>query len=248
MNELSLFTGIGGGVLGTKLLGWRTVGYVEINEYCQKIISQRIKDGIFDDAPIFGDIREFIDQGYAAAYQGLVDVITAGFPCQPFSLAGSKRGQHDDRNLWPETIEVVRQVEPRYVFLENVPGLLSFEYFGTILGDLSESGYDARWKTISAAEVGAPHRRDRVWIVAHSHFQPDTEAIETLLSERTWTRSSWNNADCLFGGKKSSVPGVLSESDVCREAHGVPYRIQRLKALGNAQVPAVVRTVWEILG
>ena len=103
MNELSLFTGAGGGLLGTKLLGFRHIGYVEWDNYCQRIIAQRIIDGLLDNAPIFGDIRAFIGDGYAEAYQGMVDIITAGFPCQPFSVAGKRKGADDNRNMWPAT-------------------------------------------------------------------------------------------------------------------------------------------------
>jgi DNA (cytosine-5)-methyltransferase 1 len=92
MNELSLFTGAGGGLLGSKLLGWRTIGYVEKEPYCQKVIVQRIADGLLDAAPVYGDIRRFINDGYAANYQGMVDVVSAGFPCQPFSVAGKREG------------------------------------------------------------------------------------------------------------------------------------------------------------
>ena len=164
MYELSLFTGAGGGLLGTHLLGWTPVGYVEYDDYCQRIIAQRIKDGFLPRAPIFGDVRTFANEGYAASYTGLVDVITAGFPCQPFSTAGKRAGVDDSRNMWPATIDIIRVVRPRFAFLENVPGLLSSGYFGTILGDLAESGYDARWRILSAAEMGAPHRRDRLWL------------------------------------------------------------------------------------
>ena len=117
MNELSLFSGAGGGLLGTKLLGWRSVGYVENNTYCQKILAQRIEDGFLDEAPIFGDIRQFIKSGAVKKYQGFVEVVTAGFPCQPFSVAGKKKGKDDERNLWPETLAVIRAVRPRYALL-----------------------------------------------------------------------------------------------------------------------------------
>jgi len=169
MNYLSLFTGAGGGDLGMQhLLGFRCRGYVEYEPYCQEVIKARIKDGLLDSAPIFGDIRAFNAEGYAGAYQGMVDLITGGFPCQPFSVAGKQLGADDPRNMWPATLEAIRIIRPRYAFLENVPGLLVSGYFHRIIGDLAESGLDARWKVISAAEVGAPHKRDRVWILAHS--------------------------------------------------------------------------------
>jgi site-specific DNA-cytosine methylase len=168
MRELSLFTGSGGGVLGSKILGWRTLGYVEKEKYCQEIIAQRIRDGIFDDAPIFTDIKLFVEQGFADAYRDCVDVVSAGFPCQPFSVAGKRKGADDERNLWPETMECIRRIRPIFAFLENVPGLLSSGYFGRILGDLAESGYDAEWTVLGADEVGANHRRKRLWILAYT--------------------------------------------------------------------------------
>lgn len=231
MNELSLFTGAGGGVLGSLLLGWRTIGYVEWDNYCQQVIRRRIEDGILHNAPIFGDIRAFIGDGYAERYRGMVDVITAGFPCQPFSIAGKRAGEDDPRNMWPATIECIRVVRPRFALLENVPGLLSSGYFGTILGDLAESGYDARWRILSAAELGAPHLRKRVWIVAYAK---GFYAQGLLCGQREG--QSWG------GG------GWPVEPDVGRVAHGVANRVDRLKAIGNGQVPAVVRAAWLLLG
>jgi DNA (cytosine-5)-methyltransferase 1 len=151
------------------LLGFTCIGYIEIEEYCQKVIRQRQEDGFLDRAPIFGDIRAFNDQGYAEQYKGMADLITGGFPCQPFSVAGKRQGEMDGRNMWPATIDTIRIIRPRYIFLENVPGLLVSGYFGTILGDLAESGYDARWKVLSAAEVGARHLRKRLWILAYAN-------------------------------------------------------------------------------
>lgn len=167
MRELSLFTGGGGGVLGGKLLGWKSIGYVEINEFCQKLIAQRIEDGQLERAPIFGDIRGFIQSGAAREYRGFADVVTAGFPCQPFSNAGLQAGEFDPRNMWPQTLEVIRKVGPRFALLENVPGLLTCSYFGTILGDLADCGYNVRWRRLSASELGAPHQRERVWFLAY---------------------------------------------------------------------------------
>jgi len=220
VNELSLFSGGGGGLLGTKLLRWKNIGYVENNDYCQRIITQRIRDGILDEAPIFGDIRAFLSDGYAEAYQGLVDVVTAGFPCQPFSVAGRQAGEDDPCNMWPETWESIRIIRPRYVFLENVPGLLAHKYIQRIFGDLAEGGYCMRWRCLSAAEVGAPHKRNRI------------RGAESMEEEHA-------ASEC--GGWWETEP------DVDRVAHGVASRVDRIEALGNGQVPAVVAAVWGLL-
>ena len=166
MTELSLFTGSGGGLLASALLGWHPIGYVEWTPHCQLTLSQRMLDGLIPTAPIFTDIRLFNSQGYAGAYSGLVDVITGGFPCQPFSVAGKQSGPADVRNMWPATVETIRIVGPRYVFLENVPNLRSGRhgYFGTVLSDLASCGYRVRWRVLSAADVGALHLRKRLWI------------------------------------------------------------------------------------
>ena len=169
MRELSLFSGAGGGLLATKhLLGWTTIGYVEIDEYCQRVIRQRIEDGYLDNAPIFGDINTFISDGSAELYRGITDLITAGFPCQPFSVAGKQAGEDDPRNMWPATRDTIRIIRPRNIFIENVPGLLSHAYIWRILSDITEMGLDSRWGIISAADVGAPHLRKRWWCVAHA--------------------------------------------------------------------------------
>ena len=168
MRELSLFTGAGGGLLGTKLLGWEHIGYVEWNEYCQQVIAARIRDGYLPAAPIFTDVREFVQSGAAEQYRGFADVVSAGFPCQPFSVAGKQAGADDERNMWPATADVIRIVQPQSVLLENVPGLISAGYLGTVIGDLAEMGYVGRWGVIGARDCDAPHKRDRLWIVAHS--------------------------------------------------------------------------------
>lgn len=182
LRSLDLFAGAGGGLLATEhLLGWRSVGYVEMAEYPCKVLEARINDGSLSPAPIYQmHTRDFIDLGYAELYRGVAEVITAGFPCQPFSSAGNRRGADDERNGWPDTLRIIEIVRPRWVFLENVRGLLStmdeaadapFPYFGTILRDLAESGYDANWRVLSAAELGAPHQRDRLWIAAWRNEQ-----------------------------------------------------------------------------
>lgn len=171
MNYLSLFSGVEGGNMAFHYLAeskWRCVGYVEFEEYCQAVLAQRIQDGCLDPAPIFGNIEEFISRGYAEAYQGMVDVVIAGFPCQPFSAAGKRRGKDDSRNMWPATLRIIEIVKPRFAFLENVSGLLSSGYFQDVLRGLSEIGYNAKWQVLSAADCGAPHQRKRIWVLAYA--------------------------------------------------------------------------------
>ncbi|MBI5449360.1 DNA cytosine methyltransferase [Candidatus Gottesmanbacteria bacterium] len=245
MNELSLFTGGLGGVLATHcLMGWRQIGYVEIDKYCQKIIAQRIKDGLIPEAPIFGDIRAFINDGFAASYSGMVDVITAGFPCQPFSVAGKQLGENDPRNLWPETIECIRIIRPHYAFMENVPGLLAHPYARRIFGDLAESGYDVRWCVLSAAEVGAPHKRDRVFIfIADANRewrQRDFQKKIFWKSALPWGENIRSLTDLL---SRPAIPVPL----IRRMADGGSGSMAIHKALGNGQVPRVVATAWELL-
>ena len=237
MRELSLFSGAGGGLLGTMLLGWRPIGYVEWDDYCQRVLRARIDDGYLPAAQIFGDIRAFVSDGYAASYTGLVDVVTGGFPCQPFSTAGKRAGADDPRNMWPATLDVIRVVRPRYCFLENVPGLLSSGYFGTILGDLAESGYDVRWRVLSAAEVGAPHQRDRLFIVANTASVRQSQSSERFRfysTESCVERGVWN-------GQRVDQPATE------RVVDGVARQLDRLKSIGNGQVPPVVAAAWRLL-
>jgi DNA (cytosine-5)-methyltransferase 1 len=271
VRELSLFTGAGGGVLGSKLLGWKTIGYVEWNDYCQRVLKQRIEDGIFDRAPIFGDIRTFNSEGYAERYRGMVDVISAGFPCQPFSVAGKRLAENDERNMWPETRECIRTIRPRFALLENVPGLLSSGYFGTVLGELSEIGYDARWCVLSAADVGAPHKRERLWILAYAErleWEAWSGRKRVQSEKQKAIRSEFGNiCKILPNYDNSRLEGQweissrakseqyhtcnnswwATEPELGRVANGVARRVDRLKAIGNGQVPAVVRAAWNIL-
>ena len=140
----------------------RTVCYIERDPYCQRLIEQRMQDGWLQPAPIWDDLRTFNGR----PWRGCVDFIFGGIPCQPYSLAGKQRGAADERDLWPDTRRVIREVGPRLVLIENVPGLL-VRGLGRILGELAEDGYDAEWATVSAADVGAWHLRKRVWIVAY---------------------------------------------------------------------------------
>ena len=246
MRELSLFTGAGGGVLATKhLLNWKTIGYVEKDEYCQAIIWARIADGLFDESPIFGSIEAFISDGFAEAYSGMVDVVSGGFPCQDISVANPKgEGIDGERSgLWREMSEVIRIIRPEFAFVENSPAL-AFRGLGRVLGDLASLGYDARWGVFSACSVGAPHMRARLFILAHAYgFGRELLAKESKnkpkmlrgkIPEETYLPVRphiWDNA-------KLSTLGVVN---------GLSTNLDGIRAAGNAQVPVVAATAWKIL-
>ncbi|EPT3124242.1 DNA cytosine methyltransferase [Pseudomonas aeruginosa] len=164
MNELALFSGAGGGILGGHLLGWRTVCAVEFEPYAASVLAARQNDGILPPFPIWDDVRTFDGR----PWRGLVDVVSGGFPCQDISAAGNGAGIDGERSgLWREMARIVGEVRPRFVFVENSP-LLVRRGLAVVLGDLTELGYDARWCVMGAADVGAPHQRDRIWIVANA--------------------------------------------------------------------------------
>ena len=249
MREFSLFSGAGGGLLGTKLLGWQTVGYVEFNEYCQKVLKQRILDGIFDKAPIFGDIRTFISEGFAESYKGMVDVITAGFPCQPFSVAGKGLGVDDPRNMWPQTKDCISIIRPKYCLLENVPGLLAHGYIRRIFGDLAEMGYDCRWGVIGADDIGLYHRRKRLWVKCTHTMQGGLQKNEKKINRE-------KRDVCLYRKRAScnidrDLPIKWKDSERnhgnLRKGDGVPNWMDRIAAIGNGQVPLCAAVAWKIL-
>lgn len=244
MKELSLFSGAGGGLLGTKLLGWETIGYVEFNDYCQRVIRQRIIDGILDNAPIFSDIRTFVSSGCAELYRGVTDVVTAGFPCQPFSVAGGMDAAEDDRNMWPETITVIRIVRPPLVFLENVPGLLSSGYGFTVTGDLQRAGYQVLPPLqLGAYDVGCDHKRNRIWIIAADANGDGLSRLQMQFARGK--KHSIHAAKSLSLPKRQGGSGALANFP--RMDDEMANRVDRIKAIGNGQVPAVVRAAWHLL-
>jgi DNA (cytosine-5)-methyltransferase 1 len=252
VNELALFAGAGGGILGGKLLGWRTVCAVEWEEYCIEVLLQRQRDGMLPVFPIWDDIQTFDGK----PWREKVDVVSAGFPCQPFSIAnqtnGGCKGDMDERNMWPDTIRVIREVQPGWVLLENVPNLLTHRYYGTILRDLAESGYDARWKVLSAAESGAPHKRDRIWVVAHAGGQRETGPSKGIRPEEAGRegvqRQDWPTLlNTCEVGDPGGRPDCYNKSPLRRADDGMAHAVDRLKAIGNGQVPIVAASAWNIL-
>ena len=162
MNELALFAGAGGGILGGHLLGWRTVCAVEIDAYARDVLVARQNDGCLAPFPIWDDICTFDGR----PWRGLVDVVSGGFPCQDISAAGTGVGITGERSgLWREMARIVGEIRPAHVYVENSPMLVG-RGLGLVLGDLAEMGYDARWGIVGAHHARAPHERDRIWIMA----------------------------------------------------------------------------------
>ena len=162
MNELALFAGAGGSILGGKLLGWRTVCAVEWEAYPASVLVARQNDKQLEPFPIWDDARTFDGK----PWRGIVDVISGGFPCTDISAAGKGAGIDGEASgMWAEMARIICEVRPRFVFVENSP-MLTSRGLGRVLGDLVSMGFDAEWGVLGAADIGAPHQRDRIWIVA----------------------------------------------------------------------------------
>ena len=248
VKELSLFSGAGGGLLASKhLLGWETVGYVEIEEYCQKVLAQRIKDGLLDEAPIFTDIRAFNNSGCAALYYGITDIISGGFPCTDISCAktGAEGIDGKQSGLWKEMLSTICTVRPRYVFVENTAALLG-RGFSTVLKDLSESGYNAKWDVFPAAAFGIRHIRERLFVFATTEPVDNTDCINARNIKR-YTPAYWrwlqnDSIGSCFNGLPWS-----DEPELDRVAYGVANSVDRNKAIGNGQVPICAAIAFKIL-
>ena len=179
LRTLHLFAGAGGGILGDVLLGHQCVCAVEIDPYCQQVLSARQKDGRLPWFPIFADVTEF--NGHP--WRGKVDVVSGGFPCTDISAAGKGAGIGGKQSgLWSEMARIIGEVRPRYAFVENSPLLIS-RGLDRVLGDLSAMGYDARWGIVGAHHAGAPHKRDRIWIVADADGVNRQRACESAAGD-----------------------------------------------------------------
>ena len=165
MNELALFAGAGGGILGGKLLGWRTICAVEWDAYAASVLVARQNDGCLEPFPIWDDVQSFDGK----PWRGRVDVVSGGFPCTDISCAGKGAGIDGEASgMWRHMARIIGEVRPRFVFVENSP-MLTLRGLDRVLGDLSTLGFDARWGVVGAHHAGAPHKRERIWIVADSH-------------------------------------------------------------------------------
>lgn len=240
LTVLDLFSGIGGFSLGLERTGgFRTVAFCETDAYCRKVLAKH-----WPDVPCYPDVREL--SGEKLRQDGIVaDVITGGFPCQDISVAGKRAGLDGERSgLWSEYARIIGEIQPRYAIVENVPNLLAGPserpsgWFGRILGDLAEIGYDAEWHCIPASYVGSRQLRDRVWIVA----RPKCNGVQGWADFAAAWQSQSRKEQLARLVQPSSWPTVSSAKD-CGTGHGIPHGIHRNRALGNAVVPQVVELI-----
>ena len=204
MNVLDLFSGIGGFSLGLERAGMRTIAFCEIEPYCRKILRKH-----WPDVPIFEDVREL----HAENLPEPVDLICGGYPCQPFSVAGKRRGAEDDRHLWPEIVRLIRELDaagnkPAWCLFENVAGHISMG-LDTVLSDLESQGYAAWPLVIPACALNAPHRRDRVWILAHARYRSGRHQQQTVTRRNTSAKRGSNNSKI---GESSKVSSFMADS------------------------------------
>ena len=223
MNELALFAGAGGGILASSILGHNIVCAVERDEYCIEVLIQRQNERILQPFPIWDDICTFDGKPWC----GTVDLVSGGFPCQAFSSAA--RGRNiAEKDIWGQMLRIVREVNPRAVFAENV----SKKAILRAQDDLLELGYRCEHIKLSAKDVGADHERDRFWLLAYTDDYRKLRSTEYAEAQELQE---------LRNGVWETFPDELRVSD------GVAFRLDRLKALGNGQVPLVAASAWIIL-
>lgn len=243
---LDLCSGIGGFSLGFEQAGMQTVAFCEIDPYCQKILRKH-----WPTIPVFRDVKD-ID------YEGEVNLISAGYPCQPFSYAGQRRGEKDHRHLWPYIIEKIRYYKPAWFVGENVAGHISLG-LDEVLTDLENENYETTVFNIPACAVYAPHQRKRIWIIAHAKGKqncrlqqqqlptdtftgidtnPDSKRLERFFrrtQKKLQLLEVFSTFEKFQGGNQNKLP----QSTIRRGDDGFSDRVDRLKALGNAVVPQI---------
>lgn len=270
MRELSLFSGVGGGLLGSRLLGWKTVAAVEVDPFCRLVLEKRQQDGLLEPFPVFEDVRTFDPQPWA----GSVDVVSSSFPCQDISIAGKGAGIDGPKSsLYWESWKICLQLRADYFFVENSPALLR-RGFSRILGEMAQSGWDAEWLIMGAGCVGAPHIRDRLWLLAGNPNRQSQPARAVHDKQASWVRplvANPNNKPGLELQSQRPFPDGQRNHESCKERQseqrsrpvcnpwqaGKPYvcrvddgmarRMDRLRAIGNGQVPLVAATAFRIL-
>lgn len=238
----SLFAGIGGFDLGLERAGMKCAWQVEIDPYARKVLAKH-----WPAIPRWDDVRTFPPRGDWSC-----DLIAGGFPCQDISYAGKGAGIEGARSgLWSEYIRIVRQIRPRFIIVENVPALLE-RGMGRILGDLACSGFDAEWISLSAAEFGADHERNRIFILAYAmREQCGNERYSTIIRSReigadnNFWKKKRNKGKCIASGLRADSIRRSIEAGIFGMADGIPEELERIRCLGNAVVPQVAQWIGE---
>ena len=245
LRYLSLFSGIGGFDLGFDRAGMVCAGQVEFDEKAREVLAKH-----WPDVPRLNDVREVNGDEF-----GSIDLICGGFPCQPHSLAGKRRGSDDERDLWGEFFRIVCAVKPRWIVAENVFGLLSSEngrFFGSILRDLAGIGYDAEWEVLPASLFGAPHKRERVFLIASPSGITGERRIFFNGFDDIPRNKQWSTTKGIKSGRgwkrwlieaSSHLDGEISQSDFLGVDDGVSEEMDRIKTLGNAVVPQIAEWI-----
>jgi len=235
MRHLDLFSGIGGFALAAKWAGFETVGFCEQDDFCKSVLAAR-----WPGVPIHHDVRELDGR----LFRG-VELISGGYPCQPFSLVGKRRGAEDDRHLWPEMRRVIEQARPAWVVSENVAGHITMG-LDDVLSDLESLDYAARAVVIPACAVGALHIRERVWVVANANGRDDKSGpLERpgIRGEVEGQRPDGDACSASWGAER----WAKTEPGICLVADGIPDRVARYRATGNAIVPQVAYELLRVM-
>jgi DNA (cytosine-5)-methyltransferase 1 len=245
MKHIDLFSGIGGFALAAKWCGIETIQFVEKDKFCQRVLQKN-----FPVVPIHGDIKTF-------CWDQQIDLLTGGFPCQSFSVAGKKRGRNDNRYLWPEMLRIIKECHPAWIIAENVSGIVAME-LDNILDDLAREGYESRPFIIPACAANAPHRRDRVWIIANAMQLRCNNGINYWQSRSIPKDKEWN-MEALHAEWEKFIPKPWKTFKArdwfhCnaltrRGLNGIPTGMDRsrIKALGNSIVSQVIYPIMKMI-
>ena len=234
-SHASLFSGIGGFDLAASWMGWQNIFQVEIDKFCQKVLEKN-----FPDTKRYSDIKNF----NGTEYENKIDILTGGFPCQPFSVAGKQQRRNDERFLWNEMLRVITKIKPKFVIAENVPGIVKME-LGQMCASLENEGYEVQPFIIPACAVNAPHKRERVWIVAYSGRYGLQRGEQGMFpaQEQGYAAENLSASELRECWKGNNIPPPR----ICRSGDGLPDRVDRIKALGNAIVPQIAFEVFCLL-
>ena len=254
MTHIDLCSGIGGFALAARWIGWQTIQFCEIDAFCQKVLAKN-----FQEVPIHGDLKTF----NAAKFLGFDGILTAGYPCQPFSQAGKRQGEKDERHLWPEVLRIITECRPAFVVCENVVGHVALG-LDQVLSDLEGKGYKSQPFVIPACAVGAPHRRDRVWIVGYANgdrlhsdkiYSRANNARHvrkhSFLPRRITNQAFWDSPEFADNGNHHGLSFGMDEHRRTRgkDKRHFPVGLEehRLHALGNAIVPQVAFAIFQAI-